>query len=258
MGFSAWARTVAGALLAWTLFAGAATAPVAAQTPRPFENWRAAIVSADWRDGQGWPIAAFDNARRDLATGFVAAGFSRSRIVDYSLRPDRANPVTPTQALEGIAAAMAGPKTGCLIYVTSHGSPEGVVFGNQTISPARMSDLVRGWCGEQPTVVVVSACFSGVFVDALAAPNRMILTAASSTRSSFGCSAGATYPYFDGCVLEALPTASDFLALAAAARDCVQRREQVEKLSPSSDPQLSVGASLRRVLPTLRFNRAQS
>ena len=53
------------------------------------------------------------------------------------------------------------------------------------------------WCQARPTVVVISACYSGIFVDGLAAPNRMIMTAARRDRSSFGCSEDATYPYFD-------------------------------------------------------------
>jgi hypothetical protein len=81
-----------------------------------------------------------------------------------------------------------------------------------------------------------------------------VMTAARRDRSSFGCSEDATYPYFDGCVLEGLQTARDFIALAAAARACVARREAEEGLSPASEPQVSVGANMQLLLPTLRFN----
>jgi hypothetical protein len=104
-------------------------------------------------------------------------------------------------------------------------------------------------------VVIVSACYSGVFINALAAPNRMILTAASRERTSFGCGAEETYPWFDGCVIEALPAATDFLALAAGARACVARKEQAAGITVPSDPQLFVGAEMQLRLPTLRFER---
>ncbi len=36
-------------------------------------------------------------------------------------------------------------------------------------------------------IVVVQACYSGSFVDNLAAPDRMVITAAAADRTSFGC-----------------------------------------------------------------------
>ena len=232
--------------------------PAAAQSApvSRFEGWGAAIIAADWRDSHGAPIQAFDNARRDLVRGFLDAGFSRTDMVDYSLRPDAARPVTAEAAVQGVNDLFARATRGCFLYITSHGSPAGVVFGpDVTVNTTVMANLIRNWCGTRPTVIVISACFSGVFVDGLAASNRMILTAARRDRSSFGCGAEATYPYFDGCVLESLPGAIDFLALAAATRACVSRRETEEGLSPASEPQLYVGAEMQLRLPTLRFNR---
>lgn len=229
-------------------------APAAAQSR--FDGWATAVIAADWRDGGGRPIEAFDNARRDLTRGLLAAGLPRDGLVDLTLRPDVADPVTVTEALARVAAATRRAPRGCLLYFTSHGSPQGMVFGpDQTLEPADMANLVRQWCGARPTVVIVSACYSGVFVNALTAPNRMILTAASRERTSFGCGSEETWPWFDGCVIETLPTASDFLALAAGARACVARKEQEAGIALPSEPQLFVGAEMQLRLPTLRFER---
>ena len=155
----------------------AAAWPASAQNR--FQDWTAAIVAADWRTSRGDPIQAFDNARRDLTAGFLKAGFARENLVDYSLRPDLAEPVTADQVLEGVGAAMVAGRTGCFLYFTSHGSPRGIVFGpGRLMSPDEMDRLLDGWCGERPTVVMVSACFSGVFIPILAAPNRLVITAA--------------------------------------------------------------------------------
>ena len=70
-----------------------------------FDGWGAAVIAADWRDSYGRPIDAFDNARRDLVRGFLDAGFSRADMVDYSLRPDAAEPVTAEGAARGMTAA---------------------------------------------------------------------------------------------------------------------------------------------------------
>lgn len=231
--------------------------PACGQSPSGrFDGWATAVIAADWRDGGGQPIEAFDNARRDVARGFIEAGLPRENLVDYSLRPDVADPVTAAEALRGVAEAAERAPRGCLLYFTSHGSPDGIVFGpDAEISPAAMANLVRRWCGARPTVVIVSACYSGVFVNALAAPNRMVLTAASRERTSFGCGAGETWPWFDGCVIETLPAAADFLALAAGARACVARKEAAAGTETPSEPQLFVGAEMQLRLPTLRFEK---
>lgn len=237
-------------------FAASARAQTTA-TPSRFANWSSAIVAADWRDGSDRPIQAFDNARRDLVKGFLAAGFPRANMVDYSLRPDAPQPVSASAVLEGINAAAARGTSGCLLYFTSHGVPTAMVFGDAPrMTPDMMANMVRAACGARPTVVIVSACYSGIFVNALSAPNRMVLTAASRERTSFGCGADETYPWFDGCIIETLPTASDFLALAAGTRACVTRKETERGVSPASEPQLFVGAEMQLRLPTLRFQRS--
>lgn len=220
-----------------------------------FSDWAVAVVAGDWRSSQGAPIEAFENSRRDLTAAFAAAGFSRDNIVDLSLRPDATGQaLAPTAAFAAIERAAQRATGGCLLYFTSHGSPAGIVFGGEgMIAPQVMDQLVDRWCGTRPTVVVVSACYSGVFVPALAQPNRMIMTAAKRDRSSFGCSEDATHPYFDGCVLEATRTADGFLALSSVARACVARREREEGLRPPSEPQTWVGAEMQLLLPFLTF-----
>lgn len=239
--------------LAAMAFALPCAAQTAAAPASRFAGWASVIVAGDWR-GHGQPIQAFDNARRDLVAGFLKAGFSRADMYDATLRPDVPSPTTARAAVDAITATTERATRGCLIYFTSHGAPEGMVFGpDRQINPTMMAQLVRNWCPDRPTVLVVSACFSGIFVDGLAAPNRMIITAARRDRTSFGCGADETYPWFDGCIIETLPTASDFIALANATRACVKRREDAENLTPGSEPQVSIGSTMQLLLPTLRF-----
>lgn len=239
-----------------TLFLTTPSAAHQATTQSRFQDWAAVIIAADWRDSEDKPIQAFDNAQRDLTAGFLKAGFDRGALYDATLRPDITTPVSAEAAVTAALDLTARNTRGCLLYFTSHGGPDGMVFGpDQTLSPTGMARLVRDLCGTRPTVLIISACYSGIFVDGLAGLNRMILTAARRDRSSFGCGAEATYPYFDGCVIESLPTSSDFIALANAVRACVKRRETDEGLSPPSEPQVSIGANMQLLLPTLRFSR---
>ena len=114
--------------------------------------------------------------------------------------------------------------------------------------PDAMAALVSNDCGARPTVVIVSACYSGVFVPPLAAPNRMILTAARPDRSSFGCGEQDRYTFFDTCVLSQLPLSASFPDLGDKVRTCVAQREHDLGMAPASEPQLSVGSQVASAL----------
>ncbi len=224
----------------------------------PLKDWAVGILAADWRDGNGRPITAFENARIDLAEGFAAAGFDRRNITGLSLRPMAlGGDSLRSEEVFGLFEAQAqSAQAGCVFYFTSHGMPEGLVLGTEGfLTPSRLNELVDQWCGTRPTVVIVSACYSGVFVPVLSAPHRMIMAAARADRTSFGCSAEAQYPYFDGCILTSLPIADDFVHLASLARRCVAQREQAERLTPPSEPVTQIGADVDAFFVFLNFDR---
>jgi hypothetical protein len=213
-----------------------------------FADWAAVVISGDNRAAHADAhTETFDNARRDLGRALLRIGFDAGNIAEFSVEPGRHRDTAPGPARVGdIAAALARltahAKGGCLFYLTSHGSPDGAVLGARLVAPSAIAGLLDSACGDRPTVVVVSACYSGVFVAALARPNRLVVTAARRDRSSFGCGESDRYPYFDACVLEALPASADFLVLARKARLCVARRERQEGMGPPSDPRIAVGA----------------
>lgn len=246
-------RGLATIWLFWLLAAPLAAAQTSPLRPSPFADWRAVVIAGDWRTTDGRPIRAFDNAIRDVAAGLEARGVGQVDV--FTLRPDATPKITPDAALLRAATALGTPaeRGGCLFYLTSHGSTDGVVFGDGELTPGPLAILLRRTCGERPTVAVISACYSGVFLGPLSGPNRMVLTAARPDRSSFGCGEDQIYPFFDGCLIESLPEARDLLDLARLTRTCVARREDEEGALPPSEPQLRVGATLQLLAPTLRF-----
>ncbi len=149
----------------------------------------------------------------------------------------------------------AQARSGCLVYVTSHGGAEGlVVLGDTFFTNAGLAGMIDDACGPRPTVVIVSACFSGTFIPALSSPNWMVLTAARFDRSSFGCGESEQYTYFDACLIQELPKAHDFPALGRAAQACVAKREADMGADPPSEPQLWIGPALAPDLPLLAFS----
>lgn len=225
------------------------------RSPRGFADWAVVVVAGDDHGAHDRTSTdAFDNARRDVAEGLMRRGFSRDNVAQFSVRPWRfADVISQKSDREPIADRLAeiAARThgGCLAYFTSHGSPEGMVLGEGWLTPTQMDDLVSGACGARPSMIIVSACFSGVFVPALRGPNRFVLTAARPDRSSFGCGESDRYPFFDGCVIEVLPASNDPMDLAARVRSCVTRREALEHAKPPSEPQLFVGDAFRVAAP---------
>ena len=223
-----------------------------------FADWSAVVVAGDWHASDGGPTEGFDNARRDVTLALGRAGFAPDNIRQFSVRPERYKDTKPEKAeLRGIYLALVDlanrAQGGCLFYLTSHGLPQGAQVDQGILRPGVLANMLDRTCGKRPTVVVISACFSGVFVPALAKSNRMVLTAARPDRTSFGCGQDNKYPYFDDCFLSSMPTSKNFAMLASATRECVRAREVAEKMSPPSEPQIWVGAELRPMLPLYAF-----
>jgi hypothetical protein len=242
------------ARLAWLIGALWVATATPAAAAGAFGDWSAVVVAGDWHAHSGGPSEAFDNARRDVTRAFERAGFAPDNLRQFSVRPERYPGVgltkaTPQAIYEALTDLTAKAPGGCLIYFSSHGAPQGVVVDQQFLPPAVLARMLDTTCGQRPTVVIISACFSGVFVPALAGPNRMVLTAARPDRSSFGCGEADKYPYFDQCILESMPGAPDFTGLARTVQGCVSARELKEGMKPPSEPQLYIGAALRPMLP---------
>lgn len=223
-----------------------------------FESWSAIVVAGDFRAHSGAPSEVFDNGRRDITKALVNLGFVPSHIKQFSVKPEQDMVTAPLRSdietidteFRKLARQSSG---GCFLYFTSHGSPQGVLIGNNLVAPNVIAQMVNDACADRMTVVVVSACFSGVFIPALRTENRMILTAARPDRTSFGCGEANMYTFFDQCFLESIPQSRDFPMLAGKIQECVTQREAVEMATPPSEPQVSIGFNITQSLSAYSF-----
>lgn len=231
------------------------------QAAGAFSDWAAIVVAGDNHASGGGVSEVFDNGRRDLARALTEAGFAPDNVLQFSIQADRYPDPKPLSArpfrnlVEQFAALTQKARGGCLLYFTSHGSPDGIVLGDGLLSPPALASLIDDNCGKRPTVAVVSACFSGVFVADLEWPNRMVMTAARPDRTSFGCGATDRYTYFDECFLKSLSNSKTLQDLSAAVPVCVAQREKAERMAPPSEPQVSIGPQMRASLPLYNFTK---
>ena len=216
-----------------------------------FSKWAVLIVAGDDSAQNGKPSPVFDNGRKALAKAFAGIGFSPANTEQFSLHPDS---VARATSFSSIASALWDLSNrapgGCLIYFTSHGTPDGIVVGRGEVSPNRVAAAINNACGDKRSVIVMSACFSGQFVPVLARDSRIVITAARPDRTSFGCGEMDQYTFFDDCFLRALPMGGDFATLGDLIKQCVTAREKEVKAEPPSEPQVSIGS---KVTFTLRW-----
>lgn len=207
-----------------------------------YSKWAVLVVAGDDHAHDGGHSEVFDNARKKLATAFAGIGFSPANMLEFSVDPDGASQKTSISGIaDGLWDLSERAPDGCLIYMTSHGTPGGIVIGQSILPPDQMSAIVTNSCGHKPSVIVISSCFSGQFVPNLEGDNRVVISAARADRTSFGCGALNTFTYFDDCFLRALPMADGFARLSGLVQECVAFREQQTGATPPSEPQVSIG-----------------
>jgi hypothetical protein len=160
-----------------------------------------------------------------------------------------------SHVLRGIAQKMNFEEDVLLLTMTSHGSREGFAleYGplvERTLQPQTLKAMLDSF-GFKNRIVIVSACYSGVFIPALEDSRTMVITAASATRTSFGCADDRDWTYFgDAFFAHGLTETPSLTQAYEKARTLIGEWEKKEKSTPS-DPQIFVGEELRRRFPAL-------
>jgi hypothetical protein len=159
-------------------------------------------------------------------------------------------------ALFDVGARMDTEEDILVLLLTSHGGKtSGIQVDNgmlplNNIDPASLRDALDA-AGIKWRVVIVSACYAGTFIEPLENDTTLIVTAADAEHTSFGCADERDLTYFGEAFLrDALPKAPSLESAFETARKAIAQRENTENLT-SSNPQISVGAAIRKKLATL-------
>jgi hypothetical protein len=208
-------------------------------------DWHVVLAAGD--DAQ--PV--FDNATSEMRRRLTATGVPAGNIHRFSASEAEvgagAEPATAEFLLRRIAELPSRPGDRCLIFLTSHGERGAGLWlarSERALTPDELARALSRGCAAVPTIVIVSACYSGGFARGkMAKPNRVILTAARGDRPSFGCQVHRTYNFFDECLLGVLPQSATWHAVFDGADRCVRRMERALSAQPS-EPQAYFGATV--------------
>ncbi|MES2041178.1 MAG: C13 family peptidase [Pseudomonadota bacterium] len=135
------------------------------------------------------------------------------------------------------------------ILLTSHGYTDlvAVEIGNKPTAPiwTRYLKTALAPLEKFPTVLIVSACYSGSLISQLKAPNRIIVTASAEDKVSYGCQPLAHNTFFvDALFGSKLDAGQNLMQVFEHTKELVTEREKAAKFDPSS-PQIFVGEKMQ-------------
>ncbi|MEB0032530.1 C13 family peptidase, partial [Undibacterium sp. RTI2.1] len=158
-----------------------------------------------------------------------------------------------SRSLKKISESMDKNKDILFLYMTSHGSKDhkfSLDFGSMQfndLNPERLRDMLNE-SGIKRRVIVISACYSGGFIDKLKDSNTLIITSAAADKTSFGCSNEADFTYFGQAYFdEALQKTDSFVDAFNLAKPLIAAREKEDDYTPS-DPGIFVGENIKIAL----------
>lgn len=142
------------------------------------------------------------------------------------------------------------------LFLTTHGdanhqlSFEMPPLALAQLNPTMLSRMLAD-SGVKWKVVVVSACYSGGFIEPLKDDNTLIVTSSDADNTSFGCEAGSKFTWFSQAFFDqALRRTRSFFDAFTQASDAVREREKSEGYKPSN-PQIHMGAAMKQKLEAL-------
>jgi hypothetical protein len=170
-----------------------------------------------------------------------------------------ATPLNLQRAITRFAQVMDRDEDVFFLYMTSHGARDGQLAARfwplevATLTPATLKKWLDA-AGIRHRVIVVSACYSGTWIEALADDNTLVMTAADADHTSYGCGNKSDLTFFGRAMFDEQLRVStrSFEQAHRAARDIIRRREiDAGKEDGYSNPQIRVGSAIRGRLSQL-------
>ncbi len=168
------------------------------------------------RTMERWPLATYENLR--LALNFVSHLIDRDEDMVF-------------------------------LFITSHGSRDHRLAVDLAPLDLKQIDapMLKSLIDKSKIkwrVIVISACYSGGFVEPLRDPKALIISAARSDRTSFGCTNTARFTYFGRAFfVEALQLETSFVRAFDLASRSISIMERQQNFPPSQ-PQIDIGSEI--------------
>ncbi|MGE0802024.1 MAG: C13 family peptidase [Lautropia sp.] len=166
-------------------------------------------------------------------------------------------------AIQAAGARLDADEDVLAVFLTTHGLRNHrlvVDLGGDPktgLSPAWLKHVLDR-TGARWRIVILSACYTGGFVDAVADDRTLVVTAADAVNRSFGCGDGERYTFFgDAYLNQALRETGSLIDAFPLAERAIRERE-VRGRFPPSNPRFVLGEALRDKLRAIEARTAVS
>lgn len=159
-------------------------------------------------------------------------------------------------AMQGLQQKMDTEQDILMVYLTSHGSRDAKLSADLwPLQPnaidADQLKMALDETGIKWRIIIVSACYSGSFIEPLQDENSLIITASAADKTSFGCSHDRDLTYFAEAFFQhAWPQTHSLLETFELANIWVTDKERSEN-KINSEPQLFIGQAMQEHLKSL-------
>ena len=211
------------------------------------------VVASLWDD----PVFEREAVQAEAILRQHLGAEGRSIILSAGGQGQRQYPAaTPTNisATIGHVASIMDPNEDLFVlFVTSHGTSNGAISLRErgrldaSLRPISLSAMLSQ-ANIRNRVVILSACFAGAFIPPLQNPDTIVLAAAATDRTSFGCEPQRDWTYFgDAYFNRALREGASMLEGFERAKTQISTWETEQHLTPSN-PQSAIGANAAAML----------
>ena len=208
--------------------------------------------------GAGYPHESVFRREVEAVAGLLAERFAAADRVLRLVNSDADTKTYPLLNRVNLAAGLAAlaevmdNEDILFLFLTSHGHVDlfSTQFPNVITRDLTPRDVARSLdkAGIGRAIIVVSACYSGSFAEALAGPERLVLTAADADSSSFGCNDKNQWTDWGRAFFDvALRETRDPRKAARMAQASVADSEARDGLEPSS-PMILEGENMGAIL----------
>jgi len=164
-----------------------------------------------------------------------------------------ANAPNLQRAVQEVGKKMSQEEDVLMMYLTSHGSKNAELDADMwKIEPNPINAIALRQILDSAKIkwriIIISACYSGGFIEYLKDEYTVVITASSAENTSFGCSNDRELTYFGEAMFDhAWSQSRSFLETFEIAKKWVTEKEISEDKTPS-DPQIFIGGKMKTFL----------
>jgi len=159
-------------------------------------------------------------------------------------------------AVERVGASINAEEDVVFLFITTHGNEDHELAFElpplklQQLTPTALARVLAD-SGIKWKIIVISACYSGAYIEPLKDDHTLVITATDDSHPSFGCDYESDITWFSQAYFDrALRRTRSFTEAFEQAREAIARREKAEGLTPSN-PQMFVGEAMRHKLDSI-------